>query len=84
MPLTTLDRAVKRGRGVVAPKCLTVNRGALAGDPTIQTILSHELATLHGRALAATGTSGSDENLVSVALYGWLALVRAVCVVART
>ena len=59
---------------------LTVNRGALAGDPTLQAIVSDELATLRNRVLDATGTAGHARQLVSLAVHGWLAFVRAVCV----
>ncbi len=59
---------------------LTVNCGALSGDPTVQAIISDELATLRTRLLDATGVEGHARQLVSLALHGWLAFVRAVCV----
>ncbi|MEV4807311.1 TetR/AcrR family transcriptional regulator [Nonomuraea sp. NPDC049421] len=59
---------------------LTANRGALAGDPTVQQIISDELATLRTRLLDALGGHGRNRHVTSVALHGWLAFVRAVCV----
>jgi len=59
---------------------LTVNRGALAGDPRVQAIVSEELATLRTRVLDATDPHGRDRTVVSLALHGWLAFIRAVCV----
>jgi AcrR family transcriptional regulator len=59
---------------------LTANRGALAGDPTIQAIISDQLATLRTRMLDTLGQHGHARQLVSVALDGWMAFVRAVCV----
>jgi len=59
---------------------LVANRGALAGDPVIQNIISAELAALRKGMLDATGLRGHDRALASAALQGWLAFVRAVCV----
>jgi AcrR family transcriptional regulator len=59
---------------------LTANRGALAGDPTVQAIITSELATLRNRMLDAIGERGHARKVASVALHGWLAFVRAVCV----
>lgn len=59
---------------------LTANRGALAGDPMVQAIISDELATLRDRMLGASGQQGHPRQVVSMALHGWLAFVRAVCV----
>jgi AcrR family transcriptional regulator len=59
---------------------LTANRGALSGDPTVQAIISDELATLRDRMLDALGQQGHPRQVASVALHGWLAFVRAVCV----
>jgi AcrR family transcriptional regulator len=59
---------------------LVANRGALAGDPMIEGIISNELAELRGRMLDATGLLGHARARAGIALYGWLAFVRAVCV----
>jgi hypothetical protein len=59
---------------------LTANRGALAGDPTVQTIISAELATLRNRMQEATCRRGQDRETAALALRGWLAFIRAVCV----
>jgi AcrR family transcriptional regulator len=58
---------------------MTANRGALAGDPTVQAIISDQLATLRDRMLDHLGPQGHGRQLTSVALDGWLAFVRAVC-----
>jgi AcrR family transcriptional regulator len=59
---------------------LTANRGALSGDPTVQGIISDQLATLRDRMLQSLGPQGHARTLTAVALDGWLAFVRAVCV----
>jgi AcrR family transcriptional regulator len=59
---------------------LVANRGALAGDPLIQGIISEELGVLRQRMLDAAGVVGHERALASTALTGWLAFVRAVCV----
>jgi AcrR family transcriptional regulator len=59
---------------------LVANRGELAGDPVIETIISDELAELRKRMLDAGGLRGHERVRASIALSGWLAFVRAVCV----
>lgn len=59
---------------------LTANRGALSGDPAVQTIISDQLTTLRERMLENLGQQGHDRDVSSLALDGWLAFVRAVCV----
>ncbi|WP_246257679.1 TetR/AcrR family transcriptional regulator [Amycolatopsis anabasis] len=59
---------------------LTANYGALAGDPAVQAIISDELAALRNRMLEALGSRGHAREVASVALHGWLAFVRTVCV----
>ncbi|HTC61092.1 MAG TPA: hypothetical protein VK691_13395 [Solirubrobacteraceae bacterium] len=59
---------------------LVANRGALAGDPAIEAIISGELAELRRRMLDAGGLQGRERVRASIALSGWLAFVRAVCV----
>jgi AcrR family transcriptional regulator len=58
---------------------LAANRGALAGDPAVQEIISGELAVLRDRLLAAAGVDEAARAVTAVALHGWLALVRDVC-----
>jgi AcrR family transcriptional regulator len=58
---------------------LTANRGALAGDPLVQAIISDELATLHNRILDATGLHGHDFSWPRWrCTAGWLSFVRSV------
>jgi AcrR family transcriptional regulator len=59
---------------------LVANRGELAGDPLIEGIASRELAELRRRMLDAGGLRGHARARASIALSGWLAFVRAVCV----
>ncbi|OBF80860.1 hypothetical protein A5791_07210 [Mycobacterium sp. 852002-51163_SCH5372311] len=59
---------------------LTVNRGALAGDPVIQAIIAEELAMVAQRILDATGLHGHARQVAAVAVHGWLVFVRAICV----
>ncbi len=59
---------------------LVANRGALAGDPLIEGIISDELVQLRKRMLDAARLSGRARVRASTALSGWLAFVRAVCV----
>lgn len=59
---------------------LVANRGALAGDPTIQAIISDELGTIRQRMLAAIGLEDHQREVASAALAGWLSFVRTVCV----
>ncbi|OBA84502.1 hypothetical protein A9W99_01145 [Mycobacterium sp. 1164966.3] len=59
---------------------LTVNRGALAGDPVIQAIIAEELAMVAQRILDATGLHGYARQVAAVAVHGWLVFVRAICV----
>jgi AcrR family transcriptional regulator len=59
---------------------LAANRGALAGDPMIEGIISEQLAELRKRMLDASGLVGRARVRASTALHGWLAFVRAVCV----
>ncbi len=59
---------------------LVANRGELAGDPVIEGIISEELAELRKRMLDAGGLRGRERVRASIALSGWLAFVRAVCV----
>lgn len=59
---------------------ITVNRGALAGDPVIQAIIADELAVVAQRILNATDLIGHARQVAAVGIHGWLVFVRAVCV----
>lgn len=59
---------------------LVANRGELAGDPVIESIISRELAELRQSMLETLGLQGHDRVVASAALHGWLGFVRAVCV----
>lgn len=59
---------------------IEANRGALAGDPVVQSIIDSELIELRHRLLDAAGLEGPTRAFASTALHGWLAFVRAVCV----
>lgn len=59
---------------------LTVNRGALAGDPVIQAIIAGELAMVAQRILDATGLHGHARHVAAVAVHAWLVFARAACV----
>lgn len=63
-----------------ARTALVANRGALAGDPTVQAIISEELAVLRRRMLDAFALTGPERTIAAIALSGWLTFVRTVCV----
>lgn len=58
---------------------LTANR-VLAGDPTIQSIISDELSVLRERVLDARGLAGPERAVLSTVLLSWLTFVRVLCV----
>lgn len=58
---------------------LTANR-VLAGDPTIQAIISDELAVLRERVLGTRDLDSDARRALSTVLMGWLTFVRVVCV----
>jgi AcrR family transcriptional regulator len=57
-----------------------VNRGAMAGDAGVQCTIQRELAVLQDRMVGALGVTGEARKLAALAVHGWLAFVRAVCV----
>jgi AcrR family transcriptional regulator len=59
---------------------LAANRGAMSGDPVVQGVIAAELGTLRQRILGATGLDGHPRELLSIAVNGWLAFVRAACI----
>ncbi len=58
---------------------LAANR-VLAGDPTIQSIISNELAILRARLLDAIHVDPDRREIVSAVLMSWLVFVRNLCV----
>ena len=59
---------------------LAANRGAMSGDPVVQGVIAAELGALRQRMLDATGLDGHPRELLSIAVNGWLAFVRAACI----
>ncbi|MFL0292702.1 TetR/AcrR family transcriptional regulator [Mycobacterium sp. SMC-18] len=57
---------------------MIANRSAIAADPAVRSPITFELTRLRDHALDALDLAGSGRDLVSVALSGWLALVREV------
>lgn len=58
-----------------ASAVLAANR-TLAGDPTIQAIITGELAVLRQRMIDASGLDGSDRDRLAAVLTAWLVFVR--------
>lgn len=58
---------------------LSANR-VLAGDPTIQAIISDELAVLRVRVLEAMQLDVSERPVAAAVLMSWLVFVRLLCV----
>ncbi|MCJ0891410.1 MULTISPECIES: TetR/AcrR family transcriptional regulator [unclassified Rhodococcus (in: high G+C Gram-positive bacteria)] len=56
-----------------------VNRGSLLGDRKIDDILTHEFEIQQERIRAALPAKFRDDDMVRIALRGWVAFVRAVC-----
>jgi AcrR family transcriptional regulator len=58
---------------------LAANR-VLAGDPTIQAIISDEMAELRRRLLETMAVEGASRELVASVIMSWLVFVRTLCV----
>ncbi|MGB2721600.1 TetR/AcrR family transcriptional regulator [Rhodococcus sp. SBT000017] len=56
-----------------------VNRGSLLGDRRIDDILTREFEIQQDRILAALPAEFRDDEMIRIALRGWVAFVRAVC-----
>ncbi|WP_128645853.1 TetR/AcrR family transcriptional regulator [Rhodococcus sp. BS-15] len=56
-----------------------VNRGSLLGDRRIDDILTREFEIQQERILAALPAEFRDDEMIRIALRGWVAFVRAVC-----
>lgn len=61
-------------------EAITVNRGAMAGDPEIQSIIGAELAVVGQQIVDSLEPSHHDRATTVLAVHGWLAFARAVCV----
>jgi AcrR family transcriptional regulator len=56
-----------------------INIGTLSAEAAIREIVEHELAEQQTRILDAWGFEGEHRILAAVAVRGWIAFVRAVC-----
>jgi AcrR family transcriptional regulator len=61
-------------------EALTINRGALSDDPVIQAIVNEELNVVGQRLVDQLVADGRLRDATEIAVEGWLAFVRAVCV----
>lgn len=59
---------------------ITVNRGALSGDPAIQAIIADELDTVGRHLLDKLGLTGHAREVGAIAIHGWLVFGRTACV----
>jgi AcrR family transcriptional regulator len=61
-------------------EAVTINRGALSDDPAIQAIVAEELNVVGQRLVDQLVAEGHRRDATEIAVEGWLAFVRAVCV----
>jgi AcrR family transcriptional regulator len=61
-------------------EAITINRGALSDDPAIQAIVAEELNVVGQRLVDQLVAEGCLRDATEIAVEGWLAFVRAVCV----
>jgi AcrR family transcriptional regulator len=61
-------------------EAITINRGALSDDPAIQAIIAEELNVVGQRLVDQLVAEGRQREGTEIAVEGWLAFVRAVCV----
>jgi AcrR family transcriptional regulator len=61
-------------------EAVTINRGALSDDPAIQAIVAEELNVVGQRLVDRLVAQGHRRDATEIAVEGWLAFVRAVCV----
>jgi AcrR family transcriptional regulator len=61
-------------------EAITINRGALSDDPAIQAIIAEELNVVSQRLVDQLVAEGRQRDVTEIAVEGWLAFVRAVCV----
>jgi AcrR family transcriptional regulator len=58
-------------------EAITINRGALSDDPTIQAIITEELNVVGERLTDKLVAGGRPRDVTEIAIEGWLAFVRA-------
>lgn len=56
-----------------------INHGALSADADIRAIVERELDAQQRRIVDALDPPDSERELVGIAVRGWIAFVRAVC-----
>ncbi len=61
-------------------EAVTINRGASSDDPAIQAIMAQELSVVGQRLVDQLVAEGRPRHGTEIAVEGWLAFVRAVCV----
>lgn len=61
-------------------EAVTINRGALSDDPAIQAIVAEELNVVGQCLVDQLVAAGRRRDASEIAVEGWLAFVRAVCV----
>jgi AcrR family transcriptional regulator len=61
-------------------EAIAINRGALSDDPAIQAIITEELNVVGQRLIEKLVAEGHPRDVTEIAVEGWLAFVRAVCV----
>ncbi|MGC0362272.1 AcrR family transcriptional regulator [Rhodococcus sp. 27YEA15] len=69
-----IEYIAKNSRGVRA-----INVGALSADPAIRAIVDNELDAQQRRILDGLGLQGESRIVGAVAVRGWIAFVRTVC-----
>ncbi len=60
-------------------EAVTINRGALSDDPSIQAIIAEELNVVGQRLINQLVAEGRPRDATEIAVEGWLAFVRAAC-----
>jgi AcrR family transcriptional regulator len=61
-------------------EAIAINRGALSDDPAVQAIINEELNVIGERLIDKLVVEGRRRDVTEIAVRGWLAFVRAVCV----
>src|SRR6202012_698976 len=60
-------------------EAVTINRGALSDDPSIQAIVAEEQNVVGHRLVDRLVAQGHPRDATEIAVEGWLAFVRAAC-----
>lgn len=60
-------------------EAVTIHRAALSDDPAIQAIVAEELNATAERLVDQLVTQGYSRDATEIAVWGWMAFVRAVC-----